>query len=82
MVFASNEGVEVLRRSPFISVDGTFGSSPPPFGQLFILMATLPQGSQIPAAFGLLPDKTAKSYTHFFNIIKGLAEDMFTGEGN
>jgi hypothetical protein len=42
-------------------------------------MATLPAGTSVPAAFGLLPNKAAKSYTHFLQVIKNLAEDMFTG---
>jgi hypothetical protein len=79
IVFGSNEAVEVLRRSPYISVDGTFDTAPPPFVQLFILMATLPNGSTCPTVYGLLPDKTAATYTQFFNIVKGLADDMFTG---
>jgi hypothetical protein len=43
-------------------------------------MATLPNGKNIPAAFGLLPNKLASTYTHFFQIIAGLDEDMFKGE--
>jgi hypothetical protein len=79
LVFGSNEAVEVLRRSPLISVDGTFDTAPPPFVQLFILMATLPNGSTCPTVYGLLPDKTAATYTQFFKIVKDLADDMFTG---
>jgi len=79
MVFASDAGIEVLRRSKTISVDGTFSSTPAPFTQVFVLMATLPGGSQMPAVFGLLPNKKASTYTHFFKVVKGLADDMFTG---
>jgi hypothetical protein len=79
MVFASDSGIEVLRRAKTISVDGTFTSVPPPFLQLFIVMASLPNGSTVPAAFGLLPNKTTRAYTHFFVVLKDLAEDMFQG---
>jgi hypothetical protein len=79
MVFASDSGVQVLRRAETISVDGTFTSCPPPFVQVFIIMASLPQGSSIPAVFGLLPNKNTKTYTHFFQIVASLAEDMFKG---
>jgi hypothetical protein len=79
MVFASDSGIEVLRRAKTISVDGTFSSVPGPFLQLFILMASLPKGGSIPAAFGLLPNKTTRTYIQFFTVLKGLAEDMFQG---
>ena len=79
MVFASDAGIEVLRRTTTISVDGTFNSCPPPFIQVFVLMAKLPQGSQMPAVFGLLPNKMATTYTHFFRVVRGLSEDMFSG---
>jgi hypothetical protein len=79
MVFASDTGIELLRRATTISVDGTFSSVPAPFIQLFILMASLPKGGSTPAAFGLLPNKNTQTYSHFFTIIKGLAEDMFQG---
>jgi hypothetical protein len=39
-------------------------------------MAELPQGSTIPAAFGLLPNKAVLTYTHFFRVINDLADNM------
>ena len=80
LVYASDAGIEVLRRASIISVDGTFASCPAPFLQVFILMATLPQGSKIPAVFGLLPNKLASTYSHFFRVTKELTEDMFSGK--
>jgi hypothetical protein len=77
MVFASDSGTEVLRRATTISVDGTFSSVPAPYIKLFNLMASLPKGVTIPAAFGLLPNKNMRTYSHFFTVIKGLAEDIF-----
>jgi hypothetical protein len=46
---------------------------------VFILMASLPNGGSVPAAFGLLPNKAMATYTHFFQVLKGLADDMFQG---
>ena len=80
LVYASDAGIEVLQRASIISVDGTFASCPAPFLQVFILMATLPQGSKIPAVFGLLPNKLASTYSHFFRVTKELTEDMFSGK--
>jgi hypothetical protein len=80
MVFASDSAIQILLHAETISVDGTFTSCPPPFAQLFILVATLPQGSTIPVVYGLLPNKTAKSYTKFFQIVQGLADNMFRGK--
>jgi hypothetical protein len=80
MVFASDSAIQILLRAETISVDGTFQTCPPPFAQLFILIATLPQGSTVPVVYGLLPNKTAKTYTKFFRIVEGLAEGMFKGK--
>jgi hypothetical protein len=33
-VFASDDGIEVLKKAKIISVDGTFRSCPPPFLQV------------------------------------------------
>ena len=79
LIFASDAGIEVLQRAKVISVDGTFSSSPPPFLQLFIIMATLPGGSKVPAVFGLLPDKRYETYAHFFQAVADLSEVMFKG---
>jgi hypothetical protein len=43
-------------------------------------MASLPQGSTVPAAFGLLPNKQTITYTHFFRVVESLSEDMFKGK--
>jgi hypothetical protein len=79
MVFASNEGIEVLKRAKTISIDGTFTSCPPPFIQVFIIMASLPSGGNVPCVYALLPNKLSSTYSQLFGIVKNLAEDMFTG---
>ena len=79
-IFASNFGIEMLRQSKVIFVDGTFQTCPTPFKQLFILMAQLTGGSHIPVVFGLLPNKPTPTYLKIFKEVAGLAEDMFKGE--
>jgi hypothetical protein len=37
MIFASDSGIEALRRASTISVDGTFSTAPPPFVQVMIM---------------------------------------------
>ena len=51
MVFASDAALEVLKRTTVISIDGTFSSAPAPFLQVFVLMATLPMGTQVKKNF-------------------------------
>ena len=43
-VFASDFAIEKLETLSAISVDGTFSTCPPPFYQLFIILAKLPGG--------------------------------------
>jgi hypothetical protein len=45
----------------------------------FIKLYRTELGSNIPAVFGLLPNKNSSTYTHFFRVVEGLAEDMFKG---
>jgi hypothetical protein len=43
-------------------------------------MASLPLGGAIPAVFGLLPNKLARTYRQFFKIVAGLSDEIFIGE--
>jgi hypothetical protein len=43
-------------------------------------MASLPEGSNIPVMYGRSPNKLVSTFTHFFRIGEGLAEDMFKGK--
>ena len=78
-IFASDHAIEMLESSTAIFVDGTFSTCPPPFHQLFIVLARLPGGSTIPCVFGLLPNKLAATYTKFFTTVANFTEKMFTG---
>ncbi len=78
-VFASDFAIEKLEMAEVISVDGTFSTCPPPFHQLFIIMAKLHGGTNIPCVFGLLPNKTSATYIKFFQVVANLSDKMFAG---
>jgi hypothetical protein len=50
--------------------------------QLFILIASLPGNSAVPVAFGLLPNKTASTYSQFLRIIGSLSDDIFKSKNS
>ena len=43
------------------------------------MQARLPDGSMIPVAYGLLPDKKASTYTKFFAVLAQASTTMFKG---
>ena len=76
-IFASESGIDLLRKATVIAVDGMFTTCPVPYYQLFILQAQIGDGASYPVVFGLLPNKCAATYLKFFKEVAGLAEDMF-----
>ena len=44
------------------------------------MQARVPNGKYIPVAYGLLPDKTAHTYTKFMGILAKATPGMFAGK--
>lgn len=75
LLFASEEGRELLKQAKEAYCDGTFKSAVPPFTQLLSLHVDLgsPNSEEInvvPVLYGLLPNKKSTTYEIFFDLIK------------
>lgn len=81
LIFASENGLQLLQQAKIISCDGTFSTCPPPFCQLFVIMSQLNPSVNIPCVFGLLPNKFTGTYVKFFKELASMTENMFQGEG-
>ena len=79
-IFASEFGIEMLKKAPIIAVDGTFSTCPSPWCQLFVIQAVVEKGTSYPVVYGLLPNKCASTYLKFFTEVANLSEDMFKGK--
>ena len=69
LVFASRQGLDLVRLSSLHQGDGTFDLPPEIFYQLYILLAVMDQKSY-PAVFALLGDKSASMYRMMFEEIR------------
>jgi len=80
-IFASDHAIDILEKAHVISVDGTFDTAPAPFCQIFVVIAQLncETKANIPVVFGLLPNKTTRTYVKFFEQLASFTEKMFTG---
>ena len=78
-IFASDFGLDLLKKAPVIAVDGTFQTCPVPCCQLFVLQAVITKDTSYPVVFGLLPNKTAATYLKLFRVVASLHEDIFKG---
>ena len=78
-IFASDFGLELLKKAPVIAVDGTFQTCPVPWCQLFVLQAVITRTYSYPVVFGLLPNKTGTTYLKFFREVASLDKDIFKG---
>jgi hypothetical protein len=59
--YSSNFGLHMLRQAEVWSADGTFSVTPPPFYQLYTILAHL-DGYAYPAAFVFMPGKKRYMY--------------------
>jgi hypothetical protein len=59
--FASNFGLHLLRQAEIWSADGTFSVTPPPFYQIYTILAHV-DGYAYPAAFVFMPGKKRFMY--------------------
>jgi hypothetical protein len=62
IIFMSEMGKFVLSTATSWFLDGTFSTAPKFFTQVFIICGKLANGTVLPGAFMLLPDKEAATY--------------------
>ena len=74
LLFASDESLRIMCRARTILADGTFRITPFLWYQTFILSAEYRDNSFVPVAFGLLPDKTRRSYDDLFGLLREALE--------
>lgn len=73
LIFATNDGLNDLKRYKNWSVDGTFKACPVNFYQLFTILVKIGNHS-FPRLFALLPNKTEGCYMHLYSKVKELVE--------
>jgi len=61
-VFGGKEGLEILRWTDTIYIDGNFSMDPSQFAQLYVIRAMV-EGVALSAAYALIPNKTTAAYT-------------------
>ena len=79
LIFASDEGTDMLVKCVNLFGDGTFNAAPEVFYQLYVVGAYV-RGYVYPCAYALLPNKTAETYTQLFNQISAMTEDKMNPE--
>jgi hypothetical protein len=67
--YASNYGLNLLRQAEIWSADGTFSVAPPPFYQIYTIMAHL-DGYAFPSAYVFMPGKKRYMYKVNFLLMK------------
>ncbi|XP_068205394.1 uncharacterized protein [Palaemon carinicauda] len=77
LIFATEVGLDHLRRYRNWAVDGTFKVSPGIFYQLFTIHVQVDNCS-FPRIFGLLPNKTQETYERFYNKIHDILQETPT----
>lgn len=75
LLFASEEGREILKQAKEFYCDGTFKSAVPPFSQLYTIHADLGSTNDqnmniIPVLYALLPNKKQSTYEIMLHLIK------------
>ena len=74
IMFSTNDHMRILARAKQILGDGTFRITPGLWCQTFIISAEVSQGSFVPVAFCLLPDKKKESYQCMFSLLREALE--------
>ena len=74
LLFATEDTLEILSKSPLWLADGCFKTAPVLFKQIYTLHA-FEQGHTLPSLFGMLPNKCAATYKRFWAAVKGLLGD-------
>ncbi|KAG0432890.1 hypothetical protein DMUE_5468 [Dictyocoela muelleri] len=75
LIFANSERLDYIKNSEIWLGDGTFKMAPEVFYQIYIIYIQIFK-SFIPIIFGLLPDKTERSYSRLFAQISKLLGKM------
>ena len=79
LIFASDQGLELLSNSEHWFCDGTFKVCPEIFYQVYTIHA-LVNGRVLPCLFALLPNKNQQTYQIFFreisNLVPGIPQDI------
>lgn len=74
LIFSSSEARELMKVSKTFFADGTFKNCPRPFKQLYVIFCDLgsteEQNNVVPVMYVLMANKSKKSYSVLFNIIK------------
>jgi hypothetical protein len=73
LVFASEEGLELLAQSHRWLMDGTFDSCPSIFDQLYVIRAPLGETS-VPCVYALLAGRTQAIYEELFRALSNVCE--------
>ena len=74
IMFSTNDHMRILAIANQILGDGTFRITPGLWCQTFIISAEVSQGSFVPVAFCLLPDKKKESYQCMFSLLREALE--------
>jgi hypothetical protein len=69
IVFATDDNLQKLSSAPVLYGDGTFYACTGLFYQLYTIHADV-EGQLFPLVFALLPNKTQRTYTRFFTLMK------------
>ena len=75
LLFATDSGLDDIKRSKNWAVDGTFKCSPIIYYQLFTLHIQ-DNGISVPRLFALLPNKTEDTYNKLFTKLKELVDNV------
>lgn len=81
IIFSSPYGLKLLSKADAWSGDGTFARCPPPFGQIYSLLAVCDK-KFYPACFAFLPDRKASTYKTFFTEIESMLLEGQGGNGD
>lgn len=76
LALSSALDLEMLHGSRHWVCDGTFSYKPSMFSQLYSIHGFV-HGEAVPLVVGLLPDKTAATYTVFFQAVKDALEGRY-----
>ena len=68
LLFSTDESLNILARARTVVCDGTFRITP------YLWYQTFRKNSFVPVCFGLLPDKTRRSYDDLFTLLKNALE--------
>ena len=75
LIFATSDNLDTFYNADSWYCDGTFSVSPKNFYQLYTIQ-TLVEGSMIPLAFALLPNKKEDTYIKMLNTFKYLPQQV------